>query len=224
MIGNLKNVIWSALCDQMPEDPGKAMLIFHMEHGAPPLYTSDMEDVDLHCVDWVTPLADFRLTELMLSVDPVQCVGHAFYMKMLEHLPTIVTSVPWQTYPGHVPCPLPAPAIPTQWERSPEARRFAFRRADGILRGILRGPLSTDIIRPIGLARIVAQHLTRMTNCEWHFKRIAQLQRYLRASTPARRPTASTTEPGFRAEGRAFPEAIASTVNAPRAVNSAEHR
>jgi hypothetical protein len=63
-----------------------------------------------------------------------------------------------------------------------------------------------------------------MTNCEWHFKRIAQLQRYLRASTPARRPTASTTEPGFRAEGRAFPEAIASTVNAPRAVNSAEHR
>jgi hypothetical protein len=186
MTDGVRNFIWSALHAQMPEDPAKALLIFHIENGSPALYINDFEDVDLHRVVWMTPLADFRLTEFMPSVDPVLCVGHAFYMKVLEHLPSAVTSVPWQAYPGHMPCPLPAPPISMQWEMSKAKVRFAFRRADKLLANILRGPLPTDVIRPLGLAQIAVRHAARAANCDWHFKRIAILQRYLRASKLSR--------------------------------------
>src|SRR5439155_1266079 len=42
---------------------------------------------------------------------------HQFYVKWLDLFPAAVTSVPWQSYPGHVPCPLPIPpGLHYQWQ------------------------------------------------------------------------------------------------------------
>src|SRR5262249_5552603 len=41
------------------------------------------------------------------------------YTKWLARFGPVATSVPWQTYPGHEPCPLPVgPELHCQWART----------------------------------------------------------------------------------------------------------
>ena len=49
-----------------------------------------------------------------LAVEP--CLYHQFYVKWLSLFDPAVRAVPWQAYPGHVPCPVPVPDdLPDQW-------------------------------------------------------------------------------------------------------------
>jgi asparagine synthase (glutamine-hydrolysing) len=57
------------------------------------------------------------------------CMRHEFYVKWLAQFPPAVTAVPWQSYPGHEPCPLPIPAeLGYQWDDVYQAREGATQR------------------------------------------------------------------------------------------------
>ena len=57
------------------------------------------------------------------------CLRHKFYVKGLSQFPPAVTAVPWQAYPGHEPCPLPAPPeLGYQWDDSYQASEDASQK------------------------------------------------------------------------------------------------
>jgi hypothetical protein len=88
------------------------------------------------------PFYDRRVLEAVLSVAaPLdEFLGHRLYYQWLEKFRAPVSKIPWQSYPGHAPCPLPgsASAAP-QWdvvkpglmERCKEWRDQALARALG---------------------------------------------------------------------------------------------
>lgn len=77
------------------------------------------EDMDLHQLEFHLPFFDSFYLEKVLSLPLSYCIGHNFYMKWFQKFPLIARSVPWQTYPGHVPCNLPSSQeLDYQWDSS----------------------------------------------------------------------------------------------------------
>lgn len=104
----------------------------------------------------VTPFTDETVTRMALGIDATEMIGHRWYHRWLQYLPECVRNVPWQTYPGHEPCPIPAPELPTQWEGNVAwqtgQRRRTLRRAvkalghPGIRQHILVAALAADAL------------------------------------------------------------------------------
>jgi hypothetical protein len=56
---------------------------------------------------------------------------HQFYSRLLTYFPTTVTEVPWQTYPGHEPCPLEFDRrLSYQWDERALTDGDNWRRRD----------------------------------------------------------------------------------------------
>jgi len=65
------------------------------------------EDIDLNGVELLLPFYDSRLLETIVSAPAEGFIGHRFYHDWLRLFPADYQSVPWQTYHGHLPCPVP---------------------------------------------------------------------------------------------------------------------
>jgi hypothetical protein len=75
------------------------------------------------------------LLEQIMSTPIDECLYHRLYSRCLEHFPRSMTSVPWQTYPEHVPCPLPATyELGYQWGDGVKKRAAAARQAAVVAR------------------------------------------------------------------------------------------
>ena len=59
-------------------------------------------------VELLLPFYDRRVIESVLRIPPPvePLMKHAFYYRILDLLPPLIRTVPWQTYPGHLPCPV----------------------------------------------------------------------------------------------------------------------
>jgi asparagine synthase (glutamine-hydrolysing) len=98
------------------QDPGRGFHLFLMLNDQRRHLADHFEHLDLHRIEYQLPFFDSSFLELVVSLPLDLCIGHRFYMRWLDCFPTMVRSVPWQTYPGHVPCPLPPPAdLQYQW-------------------------------------------------------------------------------------------------------------
>ncbi|MFP5394000.1 MAG: asparagine synthase-related protein [Gammaproteobacteria bacterium] len=74
------------------------------------------EDIDVERIEFQLPFfdADFLETILRLPAEPF--LYHQFYIDWLARFPNGMNTIAWQAYPGHVPCPVPAPAgLKYQW-------------------------------------------------------------------------------------------------------------
>lgn len=119
-------------------DPGRAFHLFLMLNDQRRHLSRHLENIDRHRLELLLPFYDADFLSLVLSVPVELCLGHKFYMKFLACFPPVVTSVPWQTYPGHEPCPLPAPqGLSYQWgdgaRPAAEKKRGALERAERLL-------------------------------------------------------------------------------------------
>lgn len=64
------------------------------------------ENIDEYQMDFCTPIYSWKVLRHMLTVPVAEVRRHNFYLKWLyKHYPE-ATKVPWQAYPGHMPCPL----------------------------------------------------------------------------------------------------------------------
>ena len=117
-------------------DPGRQFHIFLMLNDQHRHLANHFETIDLHRLEFQLPFFDGLFLETVLSTPLDACLGHRFYMKWLGHFVSGVTSVPWQAYPGHVPCLLPMPAGATyQWEKRHIALGHSARKRQAIERG-----------------------------------------------------------------------------------------
>lgn len=75
------------------------------------------EDIDIERIEFELPFfdADFLASVLRLPNEPL--MFHRFYMDWLACFPNGLDTIPWQAYPGHVPCTLPSPpGLKYQWD------------------------------------------------------------------------------------------------------------
>jgi asparagine synthase (glutamine-hydrolysing) len=115
-----------------PADPGRAPYLFLLFNDQRRKLEGLQANADLIRVEMLMPFFDMEFIKLIAATEIDLFIGHRMYMDFLQLLQPAVYSTPWQAYPGHVPCPIPAPAdLDYQWTRqsrpSPSIRRLARR-------------------------------------------------------------------------------------------------
>jgi hypothetical protein len=99
------------------EDPGRSFYVFLLLNDQRRHLALHFEDIDAHRLELQLPFYDSDFLTAIVSTPIDLCLGHRFYSKWLDFLPSEVKQVPWQTYPGHEPCPLPiAEGLTYQWD------------------------------------------------------------------------------------------------------------
>ena len=99
------------------EDPGRDFYVFIMLNDQRRKLATHFESIDLHQLELQLPFFDSDFLASLMAVPIDLCLGHKFYNKFLGLFPPVVSSVPWQAYPGHEPCPIPTPAgVGYQWD------------------------------------------------------------------------------------------------------------
>ena len=100
--------------------------------------------------EFVTPFWDTEFLKTLLECPDQQILYHRFYSRFFERLPPRARAVPWQTYPGHIPCPLPLPdGFEYNWDHAPRDAdlRDAHDRARGVLRRSFSRGFPTKLLR-----------------------------------------------------------------------------
>jgi hypothetical protein len=127
------------------------------------------EDLDLNRVEFLLPFYDGKWLELIGSAPVDWFLLHRFYNDWIRHFPEPVYTIPWQSYPGHVPCPLPQPHSMTQWDlprlKSFEVSEEAFQGASKSLFG---SGFPSPVFRRIPLLAGLLLHGLRLRNLS-HF-------------------------------------------------------
>lgn len=170
---------------EVPPDPARTIYVYQAEIGNPPIIQHEHQDLDLHRVEYLMPLADFALIEHIMGIDPQLCQRHRFYYRLLDQLPASIKTVPWQSYPTQDPCPVPGPTFPeTQWEHTPGMRAAASRRARSNVANVLRGGLPSDVFRRLNTLIVCLLQSIHTCDYNYHLDRIVQLQDLLRMTEP----------------------------------------
>jgi hypothetical protein len=118
------------------------------------------ETLDLHGLEFHLPFFDFAFMKKLAAVPMERLRKHRFYHEWLHHFPEVVRTVPWQTYPTHLPCPLPQEGTsPDQWSGDQRSvvrtlkRRHWQRRRSRIAAMAMSRHFPADIVnRPRFLA------------------------------------------------------------------------
>jgi asparagine synthase (glutamine-hydrolysing) len=129
--GSLHRGIREELDDIHCDDAGRSFHLFLMLNDQRRHLARHFENIDRHHLELHLPFYDSDFLSLILSVPVDLCLEHKFYAKFLARFPAVVTSVPWQAYPGHEPCPLPVPQELTyQWsaDAGKDVRESAARK------------------------------------------------------------------------------------------------
>jgi hypothetical protein len=130
----------SRLCSELDAirypDRLRALFIFLILNGPRRHLEGHYDAIDLHRVEFQMPFNDADFLEHVVALDVEQCLYHRFYVKWMALLGPAVSEVPWQAYPGHVPCPVASEdGLPDQWSAPLPVAHLDGRRADLLRRG-----------------------------------------------------------------------------------------
>ena len=100
--------------------------------------TRHFENIDLHRLEFQAPFFDPNLLQAVLTSRLDWFLRHKFYHKLLPYFGAAAARVPWQSYPGHEPCPLPIPANLTyQWNQEHWESERSVKRQSIVARALL---------------------------------------------------------------------------------------
>jgi asparagine synthase (glutamine-hydrolysing) len=112
------------------DDEGRKLWIVLMENDQHRSLLSVFEQIDLHGLEFAMPFYDGRYVEFIAALPLEDCLFHRFYAKWFPRLGAAANGTPWQTYPNHVPCPIPYPRenLAYQFGHYSKLRDQAIRR------------------------------------------------------------------------------------------------
>jgi asparagine synthetase B (glutamine-hydrolysing) len=100
-----------------PAQIDRRLFLFYMLSDQNRILYDHYEEIDLSNVEFETPFYDFDFIAAIIAAPSSMIVGHRLYYKWMAHFKAPITEVPWQAYPGHLPCPLPMPeGLLNQWK------------------------------------------------------------------------------------------------------------
>lgn len=98
-------------------DRGRNFHVFLLLNDQRRHLAAHFENIDTAKFEMHLPFFDSGVFETVYRTPLDELLRHRFYYRWLEEFPKVVTSVPWQSYPKHLPCPLPMPeGYQNQWE------------------------------------------------------------------------------------------------------------
>lgn len=123
------------LNDLHSQDPGRDLYLVVMVNNMRKHFRAYVENVDLYRLELQMPFLESDFLESVIAIPLDLCLRHRFYVKWLALFDRVVASVPWQAYPGHVPCPLPIPQGLVDQENAPGFRSLrAFEKGESLRR------------------------------------------------------------------------------------------
>ena len=127
--GLLEQEITTELNGVPCDDPGRSFYFFLLVNDQRRHLSQHFEDIDLHRLEYQMPFFDSEFLAIAASIPLDWGLRHRFYTDWLSRFPSATTAVPWQTYPGHIPCTLDKPdGLAYQWDETMQARTRRRRR------------------------------------------------------------------------------------------------
>lgn len=186
----LRDCLWEGTRQELGRydigDPVRAFYLFLLHNDQHRHLAPHFENLDLDRVEFQLPFFDSDFMASMQRVKPDDALRHAFYVQWLSRFPAAVSSIPWQAYPGHVPCPHPLPpGTHVQWDRT--VRRIArARRRREILSTAASVIASVDfpkhLLRRSALARAGLAHAIGVRDQEYVIRAASTYHTYWRAA------------------------------------------
>jgi asparagine synthase (glutamine-hydrolysing) len=159
-----------AIADQIAlhrtADPARQFMLFLVANSRRRNMDRFHNEILDHRTEFWTPFSDGAFLEAALAVPTDLGVGHHFYMRWFNRLAPYVRQVPWQSYRGSVPCPLPIPEhVKSQWDPETRAVRAAWRReASPFHWRTLLGQFPSELFRRHRFLARAALHRARLKN------------------------------------------------------------
>lgn len=99
--------------------PDRRLFLFFMYSDQTRHLWNHFEDIDLSSVEFETPFFDSDFLTIVTRSPIGPFLYHRLYNHWLREFRTPAASLPWQSYPGHEPCPYPLPPnVRIQWSKS----------------------------------------------------------------------------------------------------------
>jgi len=100
-------------------DKGRQLYLFLLLNDQRRHMHKHFETIDDHGLEFLTPFFDSVFLHAVASTPIRMGLLHRLYAKWFAHLPKFALITPWQTYPGHVECPIKCQKkLSYQWSKS----------------------------------------------------------------------------------------------------------
>lgn len=138
-------------------EPGRNAHLFFMLNDQRRHLVWHYETLHRHRIDLVLPFFDGRFLATVLSGPVDAFLLHRLYNEVLALLPLGLGQVPWQAYPGHVPCPVPTTETGRNqwrdgWHGSQALRRATRMQMRRLLAVALSAQFPSDVLSRPNLA------------------------------------------------------------------------
>lgn len=140
-------------------DQGRRFQLFLMLNDQRRHLAQHFEDIDVDRIEFHLPFFDADFLDSVLRLPNDWLMAHKFYMDWMEHFPNGLKSIPWQAYPGHIPCTLPSPpGLKYQWDVYYDKKMYAQMRRSQAQTGyrMLSGPRFPDQLISRGALRLAS--------------------------------------------------------------------
>ena len=176
------------------DDPGRKFHLFLMFNDQRRHLADHFEDLDIERIEFHLPFFDADYLETIMRLPSAPFLEHHFYMDWLVHFPNELNMVPWQAYPGHVPCTLPSPpGLKYQWDVYYDKAVYRQLHVSFAQRG--RQILSDDafpshLLSRTALALAVLANYSGLRNYSYLIRTASTYHRYWKTCSAHRAPAA----------------------------------
>jgi hypothetical protein len=162
------------------DDPGRNFYIYLLDNDQRRHLRSFFENIGEHRLEFLLPFYDGSFLENIVATPVDLCFRHEFYTRLLDLFPNEIKSVPWQTYPGHVPCPLEEERnLSYQWSPNEGRQNFYsklfFKRCKSIA---LQQGFTNNVLNRAYIIAALGLHTFRIKNFSSEFRFGVILQEY----------------------------------------------
>ncbi len=160
-------------------DGGRRLYLFLLFNDQRRHLFKHFETIDQHGLEFHLPFFDVHFLKYVIDTPARWGAGHNLYSLWFNHLTPSAVSTPWQTYPGHQPCPIQGDeSLSYQWRRASANEKLGIeqRRVEArlILNECFSGSLPEMFSRP-RLILAAVSHYIGLRDCR-HI--LAMLQKY----------------------------------------------
>jgi len=123
-----------------PNENSKALFYSLLVNGQARNLQTHFETIHLHKIEMALPFFDSHFMCQVFKIPMHELAYHNAYAKWFEYFPAFTRKTPWQSYPGHVPCPVKYKSeFVNQWQMNKKKSIFNLQETLDILR-ILKSP------------------------------------------------------------------------------------
>ncbi len=109
------------------EDKGQALFLYLMHNDQRRHCYDFYEKLNEYSIEYQMPFFDGLFLEKLFSLPLDFRLNHRFYHQWYNCFPRAVKAVPWQTYPGHLPCPVKCDLdLDYQWNKPDRSYIYSF--------------------------------------------------------------------------------------------------